>query len=79
MRDDPTAMARPFRCGGRARALSASFDTLVERFISAGADANDIDLLAEAWKAEVNEQLPPLRARAVRLLQAAPDAAITWD
>ena len=62
-----------------ARALTSGFDRLVERCISAGADADDSYMLAEVWKAEVNVQLVPLRARAVRLLQTAPDAALSWD
>ena len=61
------------------RALTSRFDALIARCIATGGTADDLDVLTELWRAEVNAQLPPLRARAVRLLQAAPDAAIIWD
>ena len=61
------------------RELAAPPDALVALFIARGGTENDLPVLTALWEAELNALLPPLRARAVRALQTAPDAAITWD
>jgi hypothetical protein len=61
------------------RASASKFDLLIERCIAAGGTTNDLDALAELWRAEVDARLPPLRARAVRLLDALSDEEIVWD
>ena len=62
-----------------AKDLAAKFDILVARVIAEGGNEDDLAQLTELWQAEVAEGLPPLRARAIQILQAAPDHAIAWD
>lgn len=60
-------------------ALDAVFDALVEQILASGGTLDDLDELDARWRVEVEEQVRPLRMRALRALQAVPDEAIVWD
>ena len=61
------------------RALIPAFDRLIEDALAKGATTDDLDQITAAWRAEIDEQLPPLRAWALQMLQAVPDHSPLLD